>query len=45
MAFVHTMERRQFAGFTAVLVVASELAIMFAGAVLPSPLYPLLEGR
>jgi MFS family permease len=45
MAFVQVMERRQFAGFAAVMLVAGELAIMFAGAVLPSPLYPLYQQR
>src|SRR5437764_13634818 len=45
MAFVHAMERGQFAGVAAVVVVAGELAIMFVGAVLPTPLYPLYQAR
>jgi hypothetical protein len=45
MAFVHPMERGQFAGAAAVIVVACELGIMFSGAVLPTPLYPLYQGR
>ncbi|SRR5579871_1355631 len=45
MALVHSIERRQLAGFAAVAVVAGELAIMFTGAVLPSPLYPLYQQR
>lgn len=45
MAFVHSMERGHFAGFAAVVVVACELAVMFAGAVLPTPLYPLFQAR
>jgi MFS family permease len=45
MALVHAIEHRQFAGFAAVAVVAGELAIMFVGAVLPTPLYPLYQQR
>jgi MFS family permease len=45
MAFVGPMERGQFAGFAAVVVVAGEIAIMFVGAVLPTPLYPLYQAR
>jgi len=45
MAFVHPMERGEFAGFAAVMVVAAGLAIMFVGAVLPTPLYPLYQQR
>jgi MFS family permease len=37
--------RFAFAGFAAVVVVAGELAIMFMGAVIPTPLYPLYQER
>ncbi len=42
-SFVRPKEGGQFAGFAAVIVVAGELAIMFAGAVLPTPLYTLYQ--
>ena len=45
MAFAHPLERREFTGFAAVVVVATGLAIMFVGAVLPTPLYPLYQQR
>jgi hypothetical protein len=45
MALVHPLERGQFAGFAAVVVVAGELAIIFTGAVLPTPLYALYQAR
>jgi MFS family permease len=45
MSMVHAMEHRQFTGLAAVVVVAAELAIMFAGAVLPTPLYSLYQQR
>jgi MFS family permease len=43
MAFAHPIERGEFVGFTAVVVVAAELAIMFVGATLPTPLYSLYQ--
>ncbi|MEH2513662.1 MFS family permease [Nitrobacteraceae bacterium AZCC 1564] len=43
MAFAHTMERGQFTGRAAVALVAAQIAIMFVGAVLPTPLYPLYQ--
>ena len=45
MAFAHPMKRREFTGRAAVVVVATQLAIMFVGAVLPTPLYPLYQQR
>lgn len=45
MPLVRPLERRQLAGRAAVSVVAGELAIMFAGAVLPTPLYPIYQMR
>src|SRR4051794_20547720 len=37
----HYVERDHHAGMTAVAVAATELALMFVGATLPTPLYPL----
>jgi len=45
MAFAHSIEHRQFVGRAAVAVVAAELALMFVGPVLPTPLYPLYQQR
>lgn len=45
MAFAQLMKRREFTGRAAVVVVAAQLAIMFVGAVLPTPLYPLYQQR
>lgn len=45
MALAHATERRELAGRAAVVAVAAELAIMFIGAVLPTPLYPLYQQR
>jgi MFS family permease len=45
MALTRTMERRELAGRAAVVAVSAELAIMFIGAVLPTPLYPLYQQR
>jgi predicted MFS family arabinose efflux permease len=43
ITLAHTMERRQVTGRAAVVLVASQIAIMFVGAVLPTPLYPLYQ--